>query len=80
MSKVRIEKFADGGREHSFAVPLFALRLFAWLLPDSALTGLAAKGLDLQAIVAANRDGISYCKTIDVHERGADKRVVVSLV
>lgn len=79
MARVRFEKFVDGVREQSFAIPMFALRLFVWLLPASAMSGLHAKGLDLRAIVNAGRDGVFYRKAIEIREHGVDKRLVVSL-
>ncbi len=53
MVKVKIEKFIDGKHETSFSVPAFVLGMAKTLLPESALSSLANKGINVQEIFEA---------------------------
>lgn len=79
MVKVKIEKFVEGKHETSISVPAFILGIAKALLPGSALSSLATKGIDVQEIMDAKLKGVAYKRTVNVRERGVSKKVVVSL-
>jgi len=80
MSTLQIEKFIDGKHETTFSIPTFILRIAQILLPQSALIALEKRGINLQEIADAKKQGISYSTTLDVREKGIDKRIVISLI
>ncbi|PWJ78419.1 hypothetical protein C7441_11686 [Pseudaminobacter salicylatoxidans] len=79
MTRLRIEKFINGERETTVNVPLFAVRALNAVLPSSALGSLGMHGIDLSKILEAKRSGAAYSTTLDLHEHGVAKTVVVSL-
>jgi len=50
-----------------------------FLLPEAGRIGLAAHGIELQAILDADKEGQIYSRSIDVSEKGVSKRVIISL-
>ena len=79
MGKVKIEKFIDGKYETSFSFPAIVLSMAKTLLPESALTSLAASGINVRDILEAKHKRMPYKATVDVCEHGINKKVVVSL-
>jgi hypothetical protein len=79
MVKVKIEKFIEGKHETSFSVPAFVLGAAKALLPESALTSLANKGINVREIMEAKHKGVAYTTSVNVREHGVSKKVVVSL-
>lgn len=79
MAKVKIEKFIDGKHETSFNVPVFVLDIARALLPESALISMARRGINLREILDANDRGIAYAVSIEVRERGINKKILISL-
>ena len=79
MAKVKIEKFIDGKHETSFSVPAFVLGMAKTLLPESALSSLANRGINVRDILEAKQKQIPYTASVDVCEHGINKKVVVSL-
>ena len=79
VAKIKIEKFINGEHETSFNVPAFVFGLARTLLPESALYSLAKSGINVRAILEAKDKGVTYTASVDVCERGINKKVVVSL-
>lgn len=79
MAKVKIEKFIDGKHETSISVPAFVLGIARTLLPESALSSLASRGINVREILEAKHKRIPYTASVDVCEHGISKKVVVSL-
>ncbi|MEQ9947589.1 hypothetical protein [Pectobacterium aroidearum] len=79
MSKINVEKFVAGTLEKSFDVPRFAVNILAQLLPASAMSELADRGIDIPAILGANKLGTPYSSSIEVVEDGVQKTVVISV-
>ncbi|MBD9370063.1 hypothetical protein [Xanthomonas sp. XNM01] len=79
MSKITIEKFVDGKHDTSFSVPGFALDFLTHLLPRSALGELRTHGIDVDAIVQAQKAGIPYESSSEVEEDGVRKTVVIKV-
>ena len=79
MANVKIEKFINGVYETSFTVPAFVFGIAKTLLPMSALSGLAERGIHVREILDANARGIAYSATFDVREHGISKQISVSL-
>lgn len=79
MSKIHVEKFVAGTLENRFGVPAFAVKILAQLLPTSAISELAGRGIDIQAILGANKLGTPYSSAIEVTEDGVQKTVVISV-
>lgn len=80
MAKVQIEKFIDGKHETSFYIPIFLLYVGNRILPQSALNTLAKHGINVQEILDAKKQKLSYFTTINVRERNIDKTITVSLI
>ena len=79
MVKVKIEKFIDGKYETSFSIPAFVLDIAKTLLPETALSSLANKGINVREILEAKHKRIPYTTSVNVSEHGISKKVVVSL-
>ncbi len=79
MSKIKIEKFVAGTLESSFGVPAFAVSVLTQLLPASAISELAGRGIDIDAILSAQKLGTTYSSSIEVTEDGVQKTVVISV-
>jgi hypothetical protein len=79
MSKIKVEKFVAGALENSFDVPAFAVNILTQLLPESATSELAGRGIDVQAILSAQKQGTHYSSSIEVTEDGVQKTVVISV-
>ncbi|WED68841.2 hypothetical protein PJ912_00330 [Pectobacterium colocasium] len=79
MSKINVEKFVAGTLEKSFDVPAFAVNILAQLLPAFAMSELAERGIDILAIIGANKLGTPYSSSIEVVEDGVQKKVVISV-
>ena len=80
MSKLKIEKFINGKHETTISVPTFLIGVAKTLFPESALTALASRGINVRAIAEAKSQGAAYSTSIDVREHGIDKKIVVSLI
>ena len=79
MSKIKVEKFIAGTLENSFGVPAFAVNVLTQLLPASAISELADRGVDVQAILSAQKSGTPYSSSVEVTEGGVQKTVVISV-
>ncbi|MBU0688139.1 MAG: hypothetical protein KJ850_11385 [Gammaproteobacteria bacterium] len=79
MANVKIEKFVGGVYETSFTVPAFVLVMAKTLLPMTALSALAERGIPVRDILEANARGASYSSMFEVREHGIDKQISVSL-
>jgi hypothetical protein len=79
MSKIKVEKFVDGVVENSLGVPVFALNVLTQLLPESAINELAGRGIDIQAILRAQKLGTLYSSSVEVTENRVKKTVVISV-
>jgi hypothetical protein len=79
MSKIKIEKFVAGTLENSFGVPSFAVNVLAKFVPESAMSELADRGIDIQAILSAQNLGLIYSSSVEVTEGGVHKTVVISV-
>jgi hypothetical protein len=80
MAKVQIEKFIDGKYETSFYIPVFLLYVGNHILPQSALNALSSHGINVQDILDAKKQKLSYFTTINVREYNIDKTITVSLI
>ncbi len=80
MGTLQIEKFIDGKHETTFSIPTFLIRIVQTLLPQSAIIALEKRGINLQAIADAKKQGVSYSTTLNVREKGIDKKIVISLI
>jgi hypothetical protein len=79
MSKIKIEKFVKGELKNSFSVPELVLKLIAQLLPEQAVGDLAHRGVDIKAILEAQKLGAPYSASVEVTEGGVQKTVVISV-
>ncbi|MEQ9851870.1 MULTISPECIES: hypothetical protein [Pectobacterium] len=79
MSKINVEKFAAGTLENSFGVPAFAVNMLAQILPASAMSELASRGIDIQAILSANKLSTPYSSSFEVTEEGVQKTIIISV-
>lgn len=80
MSTLQIEKFIDGKHETTFSIPTFFMGIMQTLLPKSAIIALEKRGINLQAIADAKKQGTGYSTTLNVREKGIDKKIVMSLI
>jgi hypothetical protein len=74
-----VEKFVAGTLENSFGVPAFALNVLTQLLPESAISALVGRGIDIQAILDAQKLGIPYSSSVEITEEGVQKTVLISV-
>lgn len=79
MSHIRIEKFVAGQVEQRIRVPATAIRALALILPASAFSELKSSGIDIQAILQAQKTGMPYSATINVTEDGVQKDIRISV-
>ncbi len=79
MSTLVIEKFINGQSNSTINIPFFVVRTAKKLMPTSMLSALADKGIDLSAIIQANKSHMHYSSTLRVKEHGIEKVIVVSL-
>jgi len=80
MARVTVEKFVGSERETRFSFPAFLLHMASVLLPQSALSSLADRGINVRGILLARKLGIEYEASVSVVEKGISKTVVVSVV
>jgi molybdopterin-binding protein len=79
VSKIKVKKIVDGTVENSFKVPVFALNILAQLLPESAISELVGRGIDIQAILRAQKLGTPYSSSVEVIENGVQKTIAISV-
>jgi len=79
MNHLLVKKFINGKCTSEIHVPLFVLGVANKLLPSSAIDSLAVKGIDLPAIIQANKHHLSYSSTMKVKEHGIEKSIIISL-
>lgn len=79
MTTIKVEKYAAGTLIQAFTVPGFAVQTLEKCLPESAVRALAARHIDLQAIVQAKQQGQPYRAELQVREEGVEKTVVITV-
>jgi hypothetical protein len=79
VAKIKVEKFIAGTLENSFGVPAFALNTLTQLLPEPAMSALVGRGIDIQAILGAQKLGTPYSSSVEITEAGVQKTVVISV-
>jgi len=80
MKSLIIEKSTKDHYQETIKVPMFILGGLARILPEGALSSLAAKGFDLKEILSAGKDAVNFTKAIDVVEKNIAKKIRLSIL
>jgi len=75
-----IVKNAEDNYQETIKVPMFILEGLSKVLPETGLSSLAAKGIDLKEIIAAGKNSVNFMKTIDVVEKNVEKKIRLSIL
>lgn len=79
MKVLLIDKSIDGAPQETIKVPIFVLKILLKILPAKGNSLLADMSFDIGEIIEACGIGSKFIKTINVTEKGVEKKVVLSV-
>ena len=80
MKSLMIVKNTGDNYQETIKVPMFILEGLSRLLPETGISSLADKGIDLKEMIAAGKGGVNFTKTINVVEKHIEKKISLSIL